>query len=141
MAYAFISLLAGLVFGLGLLLSGMANPQKVLGFLDIAGTWDPSLAFVMAGAIAIGVIAFRTAGSRQLTLLGREFRLPSKSDIDSRLVIGSVLFGAGWGLAGFCPGPGLVAMGAGQQKALVFVLAMLAGMAVFELLEKTLTRR
>lgn len=136
MAFALVSLLAGLVFGLGLLVSGMANPEKVLGFLDLAGPWDPSLALVMVGAIAVGVIAFRIAGSRKLTLLGVEFRIPNKTDIDKRLVIGSLLFGAGWGLAGFCPGPALVAMGAGEHKAVVFVVAMLVGMASFEALEK-----
>lgn len=141
MFFALIALAAGLVFGIGLLFSGMANPEKVLGFLDLAGAWDPSLAFVMVGAIAIGVIAFRAAGSRQLTLLGQAFRLPSKKEIDGRLLTGSVLFGAGWGLAGFCPGPGLVALGAGQHKAVVFVVAMLAGMAVFEFLERRLHRR
>jgi uncharacterized membrane protein YedE/YeeE len=141
MAFTLLSFLAGLTFGIGLLLSGMANPEKVLGFLDLAGLWDPSLALVMAGAIAVGVIAFRVAGSRQLTLLGRAFRLPSKGDIDKRLVIGSVLFGAGWGLAGFCPGPALVAMGAGQHKAVVFVVAMVVGMALFELLEKVRSNR
>ncbi|TGN41630.1 DUF6691 family protein [Marinobacter confluentis] len=136
MGFTLVSFLAGLVFGLGLLISGMANPEKVLGFLDLAGLWDPSLALVMVGAIAVGVIAFRIAGLRRLTLLGLEFRLPTKTDIDKRLVVGSVVFGAGWGLAGFCPGPALVAMGAGEQKAVVFVVAMLAGMALFELLEK-----
>lgn len=141
MAFTLLSFLAGLTFGIGLLVSGMANPEKVLGFLDLAGLWDPSLALVMAGAIAVGVIAFRVAGSRQLTLLGRAFRLPSKGDIDKRLVIGSVLFGAGWGLAGFCPGPALVAMGAGQHKAVVFVVAMVVGMALFELLEKVRSNR
>lgn len=136
MASVLVAFLAGLTFGVGLLISGMANPEKVLDFLDLAGLWDPSLALVMVGAIAVGVIAFRVAGSRQLTLLGREFRVPTRSDIDKRLVIGSLLFGAGWGLAGFCPGPALVAMGAGHLKAVVFVAAMLAGMALFEFLEK-----
>jgi uncharacterized membrane protein YedE/YeeE len=141
MAFAFMSLLAGLVFGAGLLISGMANPEKVLGFLDIAGLWDPSLALVMAGAIAVGVIAFRIAGTRSQTFLGKQFRLPAKKDIDKRLVIGSVLFGAGWGLAGFCPGPALVAMGAGEHKAVIFVIAMLFGMALFEGLEKVRAKR
>ncbi|MFS2032910.1 DUF6691 family protein [Polaromonas sp. CT11-55] len=130
------SLLAGLVFGLGLIVSGMANPAKVLGFLDLAGPWDPSLAFVMAGAIAVGFLAFLLAKKRRLSFLGAEMRLPPAGRIDRRLVAGSLLFGAGWGLAGFCPGPGLVALGMGEPKAAVFVLAMLAGMAIFELLEK-----
>lgn len=136
MVFTLISFIAGLTFGIGLLLSGMANPEKVLGFLDLAGQWDPSLAMVMVGAIMVGVVAFRLAAKRGRTLTGGELRLPSKTDIDNRLVLGSVMFGAGWGLAGFCPGPGLVAMGAGQPKAVVFVAAMLVGMAVFELIEK-----
>lgn len=133
---AFASLLAGLVFGLGLILSGMADPAKVLGFLDLAGAWDPSLAFVMAGAIAVGMVAFRVARPRTVSLLGAEMRLPGARHIDRRLVLGSVLFGVGWGIAGFCPGPGLVALGMGEGKALVFVAAMLAGMGIFELLER-----
>lgn len=130
------SLLAGLVFGLGLMVSGMANPAKVLGFLDLAGRWDPSLALVMAGAIAVGSVAFLLAKNRTRSLLGAEMKLPTTSHIDRRLVVGSALFGMGWGVAGFCPGPGLVALGMGESKALVFVAAMLAGMVVFELLEK-----
>lgn len=130
------SLLAGLVFGLGLLMSGMANPAKVLGFLDLAGHWDPSLAFVMGGAIAVGVVAFALAGRRTASLLGAEMRLPSARHVDRRLAAGSVLFGTGWGIAGFCPGPGLVSLGMGEVKALVFAAAMLAGMGVFELFER-----
>lgn len=130
------SLLAGLVFGLGLIVSGMANPAKVLGFLDLAGRWDPSLALVMAGAIAVGSVAFLLAKNRARSLLGAEMKLPTASRIDRRLVMGSALFGMGWGIAGFCPGPGLVALGMGESKALVFVAAMLAGMAVFEVLER-----
>ena len=130
------SLLAGLVFGLGLIVSGMANPAKVLGFLDLAGPWDPSLALVMAGAIAVGLFAFLLAKKRRLSLLGAEMKLPAAGPVDRRLLAGSVLFGMGWGLAGFCPGPGLVALGMGEPKAAVFVLAMLAGMAIFELLER-----
>ena len=130
------SLLAGLVFGLGLIISGMANPAKVLGFLDLTGTWDPSLAFVMGGAIAVGLVAFAVAGRRTSSLLGVDMRLPSARHIDRRLVAGSVLFGIGWGIAGICPGPGLVSLGMGEIKALVFVAAMLAGMGVFELFER-----
>ncbi|MBB1602462.1 DUF6691 family protein [Variovorax sp. UMC13] len=133
---ALASLLAGLVFGLGLILSGMADPGKVLGFLDLAGAWDPSLAFVMAGAIVVGMVAFMVARRRTLSFLGAEMRLPGARHIDRRLVLGSMLFGVGWGVAGFCPGPGLVALGMGEGKALVFVAAMLAGMGVFELLER-----
>jgi len=136
MTTVFTSLLAGLVFGLGLILSGMANPAKVLGFLDLAGAWDPSLAFVMAGAIAVAAPAFAFAKQRTATLLGAAMKLPGSRDIDRRLVMGSVLFGIGWGVAGFCPGPGLVALGMGEIKALVFVGAMLAGMGIFEWIER-----
>ena len=130
------ALLAGLVLGLGLLVSGMANPAKVLGFLDLAGPWDPSLAFVMAGAIAVGVVAFAVAGRRTRSFLGLDMKLPTGRDIDRRLIGGSILFGIGWGIAGFCPGPGLVALGMGESKALVFVASMLVGMGIFELLEQ-----
>jgi uncharacterized protein len=132
----FASLLAGLVFGLGLIVSGMANPAKVQGFLDLAGRWDPSLALVMAGAIAVGALGFVIAGKRTVSFLGAEMKLPTARRIDRRLVAGSTLFGIGWGIAGFCPGPGLVALGMGEAKAAVFVAAMLAGMGVFELLER-----
>lgn len=130
------ALLAGLVFGLGLIVSGMADPAKVLGFLDLAGAWDPSLAFVMAGAIAVGLVAFAVARRRTRSLLGLELQLPQGRGIDRRLVLGGLVFGIGWGLAGFCPGPALVALGMGQAKAAVFVLAMLAGMGIFEWLER-----
>jgi uncharacterized membrane protein YedE/YeeE len=133
----FTSLLAGLVFGLGLILSGMANPAKVLGFLDLAGVWDPSLALVMVGAIAAAVIAFAIAGRRMVSYLGLDMKLPTARGIDRRLIGGSLLFGIGWGIAGFCPGPALVALGMGQTKAVVFVAAMLCGMALFELLQRS----
>jgi len=136
MTTVFTSLLAGLVFGLGLIVSGMANPAKVLGFLDLAGAWDPSLAFVMAGAIAVAAFAFALASQRTVSFLGAAMKVPGSRDIDRRLVIGSVLFGIGWGVAGFCPGPGLVALGMGEIKALVFVGAMLLGMGIFELIER-----
>lgn len=132
----FTSLLAGLVFGIGLIVSGMANPAKVLGFLDLAGRWDPSLGFVMAGAIAVAAIAFAVARNRISSLLGEVMRIPAARQIDRRLIGGSLLFGIGWGVAGFCPGPGLVAMGMGELKAVAFVVAMLAGMGVFELVER-----
>ena len=132
----FTSLLAGLVFGLGLIVSGMANPAKILGFLDLSGSWDPSLAFVMAGAIAVGLIAFAMAGKRTVSILGADMKLPTARHIDRRLVGGSLLFGIGWGVAEFCPGPGLVALGMGEAKAAVFVAAMLVGMALFEGLER-----
>ncbi len=125
----------GLMFGLGLIVSGMTDPGKVIGFLDLAGLWDPSLAFVMGGAILVGLLAFAVAKKRTTSFLGGAMQLPTARDIDKRLVIGSMVFGVGWGLAGFCPGPAIVSMGAGEPKAFVFVLAMLAGMALFELLE------
>ena len=130
------ALLSGLVFGLGLIVSGMANPVKVLGFLDLAGEWDPSLALVMGGAIAVGFFAFLIAKNRKLSFIGAEIKLPTALAIDSRLLAGSALFGAGWGVAGFCPGPGLVALGMGEPKGLVFVAAMLVGMVIFSWLEK-----
>lgn len=130
------ALLSGLLFGVGLMVSGMANPAKVLGFLDIAGRWDPSLAFVMVGAIVIGAIAFALAKRLKRSLLGSPMQIPGNSAVTLRLILGSVVFGVGWGLAGFCPGPALVALGAGFPKAWAFVAAMLAGMAVFELLER-----
>jgi hypothetical protein len=132
----FLSLMAGLVFGIGLLVSGMANPAKVLGFLDLAGRWDPSLAFVMAGAIAVGTIAFAAARKRSASFLGLQMRLPTLNRVDRPLVVGSLLFGIGWGIAGFCPGPALVALGMGQGKAAIFVAAMLVGMGIFEVLER-----
>lgn len=135
------SLLAGLVFGLGLIVSGMANPAKVLGFLDLAGLWDPSLALVMGGAIGVGLVAFFSARHRTRSLLGAPMRLPTTDRIDRRLVTGSLLFGVGWGVAGFCPGPALVALGMGEPKAAVFVAAMLAGMGIFEGLERRKKRR
>ena len=136
---ALFALLAGLLFGLGLIVSGMANPAKVLGFLDLAGSWDPSLAFVMGGAIAIGVPVFLIARRRASSLLGLAMQLPASSAITLRLVLGSALFGIGWGIAGFCPGPALVAMGAGYGKAAVFVAAMIAGMLVFEIANRPKT--
>ena len=131
-----LSFIAGSTFGLGLLVAGMANPAKVLGFLDLAGRWDPSLAFVMAGAIAVGAVAFAVARRRTLSFLGAEMKLPTGRSIDRRLVLGSLAFGVGWGIAGFCPGPALVALGMGQAKAVVFVAAMIGGMGLFELRER-----
>lgn len=133
---AFASLLAGLVFGIGLILSGMADPRKVLGFLDLAGRWDPSLALVMVGAITVGLVAFKAAKSRLHSALGLEMKLPTATRIDRRLIGGSILFGAGWGVAGFCPGPALVALGMGEAKGVAFVLAMLVGMGLYELVER-----
>ena len=126
----------GLLFGWGLLISGMTDPSKVIGFLDLAGSWDPSLAMVIGGAIAVGFFAFGTAKKRTSNFFGGALHLPTSSDIDKRLLLGSLLFGAGWGLAGFCPGPGIVSMADGQPKAVVFVAAMIAGMLVFEWIDR-----
>ena len=130
-----IEFLVGLLFGWGLLLSGMTDPGKVQGFLDPFGAWDPSLAFVMAGAIAVGALAFALAKKRATTFMGDALHLPTTRDIDKPLVAGALIFGAGWGLAGFCPGPSIVSMASGQPKGLVFVLAMLAGMLLFQWFE------
>ena len=128
--------LVGLLFGLGLMLSGMTDPGKVIGFLDLFGSWDPSLALVMGGAIAIGVFAFGMAKKRTTNFFGGVLRFPNNNQIDRLLVIGSLLFGAGWGLAGFCPGPALVSVAAGQSKAALFVVFMLIGMLIFEVAER-----
>ncbi|EKS72684.1 hypothetical protein BURK_004507 [Burkholderia sp. SJ98] len=133
------ALLAGSLFGIGLMVSGMANPAKVLSFLDLAGRWDPSLAFVMGGAIAVGSLAFFVAKRRNSSLFGMPMQLPAGTAITPRLILGSAVFGIGWGLAGFCPGPALVALGAGYPKAVGFVAAMIAGMTVFELVERSKT--
>ena len=129
-------LVAGLLFGLGLMASGMTDPGKVIGFLDLFGTWDPSLALVMGGAIMVGVFAFAVAKKRTTTFLGGVMRVPTSTHMDKRLVLGSLMFGAGWGLAGFCPGPAMVSMADGPPKALLFVVAMLVGMWGFELMER-----
>jgi len=128
--------LVGLLFGLGLLLSGMTDPGKVLGFLDLFGNWDPSLGLVMGGAIGVGVFAFTLAKKRTVSFLGGVMRLPTSSQIDRRLIVGALLFGAGWGLAGFCPGPALVSLAAGQPKAAVFVAFMVVGMIIFEVIDR-----
>ena len=128
--------LSGLIFGVGLLLAGMANPAKVLAFLDIAGHWDPSLALVMGGAIPVSAIGFYLTRQRSAPLFGDNFQAPSNRKLDKRLVLGALGFGVGWGLAGFCPGPALVALGTGSLKPVVFVAAMLSGMVIFEMLER-----
>jgi len=129
------ALMAGLMFGIGLIVSGMTDPGKVQGFLDLTGQWNPSLILVMGGAIAVALPAFRWAAGRAQTWLGLPLQLPSNKAVDARLLLGAASFGAGWGLTGFCPGPALVAMAAGSRQALLFTLAMLAGMAIFELME------
>jgi len=131
------SLLSGLIFGIGLILAGMANPAKVLAFLDVAGLWDPSLGLVMAGAIGVALIAFAIAKRRNLSYLGLSIQLPSNRIIDKRLVLGSMAFGVGWGLAGICPGPAFVLLGTGSGKSIIFVIAMIAGMGLYELFESS----
>ncbi|RMH83149.1 YeeE/YedE family protein [Pseudomonas sp. AOB-7] len=125
----------GLLFGLGLLLAGMANPAKVLAFLDLAGAWDPSLALVMAGAIAVAALPLHLAGRRSRALLGGAMQLPRRRELDVRLVGGSLLFGLGWGIAGICPGPAVAILLSGHWQAPLFVAALLAGMLIFAALE------
>lgn len=120
--------LIGVLFGIGLIISGMSNPQKILNFLDLAGNWDPSLMFVMGGAILVGLGGFYLVSKRTEAFFGGALHIPTRRDISQPLVIGSLIFGAGWGIAGFCPGPAIVALGAGHLKAFVFLVAMLAGM-------------
>ena len=122
--------LIGVLFGIGLIISGMSNPKKILNFLDLAGNWDPSLIFVMGGAILVGLAGFYLVSKRSEAFFGGALHIPTRRDISKPLIIGSLIFGAGWGIAGFCPGPAIVAFGAGHLKAFVFILAMLAGMAL-----------
>lgn len=128
------ALAAGLLFGLGLTVSGMANPAKVLGFLDLFGNWDPSLAFVMAGALSVTAVGYRLVWRSKAPLLAERFHLPARRDIDARLVLGAVVFGVGWGLVGLCPGPALAALTVGGAPALMFLAAMLAGQLAYGLL-------
>ena len=128
--------LAGLVLGLGLILSGMANPAKVVGFLDVAGPWDPSLGLVMGGGPIVGSIGFAILKKQPKTLLGEPLNLPSNRKLDLRLIAGSVLFGIGWGITGICPGPGLVLLGAGIPEGVIYVASLLAGMALYSVVEK-----
>ncbi len=127
-----ISLGAGLIFGIGLIAGGMSDPAKVKAFLDLFGAWDPSLALVMGGAIAVGVFAFAAAQKRKTSWTGEPMDIPSSRVIDARLIVGGLLFGAGWGIAGFCPGPAIVALGSGLGAAAIFVAAMLVGMVVHD---------
>ncbi|WP_460043670.1 DUF6691 family protein [Pseudomonas sp. S2_H01] len=129
------ALLAGILFGLGLLLAGMANPQKVLAFLDVSGAWDPSLALVMVGAIAVAIGPMAWARRQSRSILGNPMQLPMKHSLDRRLIGGSVLFGIGWGIAGICPGPAVAILLTGHWQVIVFMLAMVAGMLLFTVLE------
>jgi uncharacterized membrane protein YedE/YeeE len=126
------SMLSGLIFGLGLIAGGMTDPSKVKGFLDLFGAWDPSLALVMAGAIAVAIGAFAVAKRRTASWTGDHMEIPTNKTIDSKLIVGGVLFGAGWGISGFCPGPALVAAGSGLTSAWIFIPAMLAGMVMHD---------
>ena len=119
--------LVGLLFGAGLILGGMTNPSKVIGFLDFLGMWDPSLAFVMGGAVVISFLAFRGAKQREFSLFGRVIMLDDSKSIDLRLLLGSALFGIGWGISGFCPGPAIASLGTGELKVFLFVIAMIIG--------------
>lgn len=135
------ALVVGLVFGIGLIISGMTDPSKVIGFLDLAGRWNPSLGFVMGGAILVGFFAFRLAAGRDQSLLGDVMRMPTVTQIDRRLVLGGLAFGIGWGLAGYCPGPALASLASGGSKPLIFSAAMIVGMLIFEFLERLPGRR
>jgi uncharacterized protein len=130
-----ISLFSGLIFGLGLIISGMTNPAKVIGFLDVTGFWDPSLGFVMLGAISVAYFSSKIARKRKLTYTGLPIILPKTNMVDSRLILGSATFGIGWGLAGYCPGPGIASILTGHVKAILFVIAMVSGMMIYEVLE------
>ena len=127
-----VNLFAGALFGLGLAVSGMVDPQKVIGFLDVAGDWDPTLAFVMGGALLVTILAFRLIFKRPRPVLVDEFELPTKKGLDTRLLGGSALFGVGWGLSGFCPGPAVTALATGLTPVFAFVVAMIAGMAIYK---------
>jgi uncharacterized membrane protein YedE/YeeE len=126
--------LAGLLFGIGLCISGMIYPSKVLAFLDLAGAWDPSLAFVMGGAVAVAFVAFRVAARRRASLAGRPIELPTAKAIDARLIGGSAIFGVGWGLVGLCPGPAIANLGFLDRRAALFVLCMIIGMGLYRAL-------
>ncbi|PHV36004.1 DUF6691 family protein [Janthinobacterium sp. BJB304] len=128
--------LVGLVFGIGLIISGMTDPSEVLAFLDVAGRWNPSLGLVMCGAILVGIVAFRFASRRERSLLGDAMRLPTSVQIDRRLVFGGLAFGVGWGLAGYCPGPVLATLAVGGIKPLIFFVAMVTGMGIFAMAER-----
>ena len=133
-----IGLLAGLLFGIGLLISGMTDPVKVQGFLDVFGAWDISLALVMGGGLAVAIVGVQLAKRQQTSWIGTSIDMPSKTVINKKLLIGAMLFGIGWGLVGICPGPGIVLLGTGQWQAYVFIPAMIIGMLVYQWLEPKL---
>lgn len=136
-----VSYLIGLVFGIGIAISGMANPAKVLNFFDVAGTWDPSLAFVMGGALIVTFIGYRVVLKRPAPVLADRFQVPTRRDLDLPLIGGSAVFGIGWGIAGFCPGGALPALGTGQSEVFVFVAALIAGIFAAKLLKNSFARR
>ncbi|MBP0447806.1 YeeE/YedE family protein [Roseomonas sp. SSH11] len=136
-----IALVSGLLFGLGLVVSQMVNPEKVLNFLDVSGNWDPSLAFVMGAAVLAAALGFTLAKRRQAPLYAPSFSGPTKTKVDARLVVGSLIFGTGWGLVGYCPGPVLASFLWAGAPAVVFLVAMLVGMAAFSITDKYLPRR
>jgi len=135
------SYVIGLVFGIGISISGMANPAKVLNFFDVAGPWDPSLAFVMGGALIVTFIGYRYVLKRPAPMLSTSFQLPTRSDLDLRLIGGSAVFGIGWGIAGFCPGGALPALGTGQSDVFIFVAALLAGIAAAKFMQTAFAKR
>lgn len=135
-----IAFVAGLLFGIGLIVAGMTDPSKVQGFLDLAGNWNPSLAWVIGGAVLVAMFAFQVAARRRTALLGSAMQLPTATAIDRRLLLGALAFGIGWGLAGYCPGPALASLATGSAKPWIFSAAMLAGMAIFSLLERLRSR-
>lgn len=133
-----IGLLAGLLFGFGLLISGMTDPVKVQGFLDVFGAWDISLALVMGSGLAVAIVGVQLAKRQQTSWIGTSIDMPSKTVITKPLIIGAMLFGIGWGLVGICPGPGIVLLGTGQWQAYVFIPAMILGMLIYQWLEPKL---
>ncbi|MBX9917387.1 DUF6691 family protein [Nitrosomonas sp. Is35] len=132
---SFIALIAGIIFGFGIIGSGMVNPALVLAFLDVTGDWDATLLWVMGGAVTVGTVAFMLARKREQSYLGLPMQIPGVAKVDSRLLLGSLLFGIGWGIAGICPGPALVLMGTGNGDALVFLVAMLLGMGIYQIMQ------
>ncbi|MCW2255537.1 putative membrane protein YedE/YeeE [Providencia alcalifaciens] len=130
------ALISGLLFGIGLILAGMSNPSKILGFLDITGRWDPSLLITMAMAMGVSAIAFKLIKKHQVSVLNCRMQIPINQKIDQPLIIGSILFGIGWGLAGICPGPALLLTGMGITQGVLFTLAMIAGMSIFQIVKK-----
>lgn len=132
----FVSFISGLIFAIGLIISGMTSPEVVRGFLDITGNWNPSLMGVMMGAISVHMLAYRLIKKKKSPLLDTHFHLPTKKDLDAKLIIGSAIFGIGWGWAGICPGPGIVNLATGDLRIIAFVFAMLTGIYLFQKIEK-----